>query len=184
VSKTKRFSKRYSEQSPYTVKISPENAHFTSRDTKVKNQEEEAVKMALLDSGINSYYEYGEFALPKNHAYLPDFITELRVNGKQVILEPHGNVTGKYLAKLNDFRNIYGFYVVIFLTRDPKRNISNGVNPKNYVDEFWSMPNLTNRNGDFKVATDIIKEKINFLIEKGKKSEEAECARLLRKKPS
>jgi predicted nuclease of restriction endonuclease-like RecB superfamily len=183
VSKAKRYSKRYSEQSAYIIKISPENDHFTSKDTKVKNMEEEAVKTALLDSGINSYYEYGEFALPKNHAYLPDFITEMRVNGKQVVLEPHGNVTVKYLMKLHDFKKIYGFYVVVFLTRDPDRNIGKGVNPKDYIDEFWAIPNLTYGGGDFKVATGIIKEKINFLIEKGKKSEEAESARLLRKQP-
>ena len=71
--------------------------------------------------------------------YTPDFLLrDLKINGKQVILEPHGHRLGGY-RKYKLFRDTFGesYYLILITRNDDIPNI-----PKESYDEIWPIEYL------------------------------------------
>ncbi len=125
--------------------------------TDVKSPAEEACKWALLERGVVAYYEVHTFPVSDGvHAYLPDFTLELTVNGKQVILEPHGfpsevhmtksakRVVRKrkraYLGKMGTFHEDYRSDLHLIIISN-----YNGKGLREVADEYWNIPIINAR---------------------------------------
>jgi hypothetical protein len=120
--------------------------------TTVKSASEEACKWSLLEHGVVAYYEVHTFPISDGvHAYLPDFTIELTVNGRQVILEPHGFPSGiyasrsaqraisernrAYTSKIGMFHKEYGSDLYLILISD-----HHGRSLAKIADEYWQIP--------------------------------------------
>ncbi len=116
---------------------------------------EDALKEILLELGIRSYYEPLQFAIghPRNKddVWPPDFVTDLRVGGKRVIIETHNSVDGTYKARLQAFLEGHGesYYLIVLQSRknfelpmEISRDPVDGINGNKYADEIWRLPGI------------------------------------------
>ncbi len=146
------------------------------QDTKVKSEYEKLFKTRLLALGVQVDYEPFSLLVGKNDGrgitYTPDFVTNLEINGKQVIIEPHcmlyhplGAIKAE-VTKLKMFKQAYKnrFYLVIASDMSLevlKFRVETDLN--RVIDEYWETP----QNRPLERAT--IKEKLEGLIRRAKR---------------
>lgn len=114
--------------------------------TKVKGPYENAMKYALLELGIPATYEIWKLVVQNGKTrvtYLPDFVTNLMYEGKQVIFEPHSMDWGQqydaaFREKMRTIADGYGERFHIVALRYP--SLESGIATENtYAHEVWSM---------------------------------------------
>jgi hypothetical protein len=138
-----------------------------STETQTKSQYEEMIKKLLIERNILSYYELVTFPVSKNRGYFPDFITNMFVDGRQVIIEPHGNCNPKWLDKMKAFKEEYGniFYVIVISQIEEKELASRlNANIKPYMDEYWHIPHLNGNPKNDRVVKSILESKMSEFI--------------------
>ncbi len=124
-----------------------------SAKTSVTTGYEYAFMDCLRQHRIKTYYEPFIMHLNVLHEvdhYVPDFVTELRVDGKRVIIEPHSMSTLTddeiHIAvdKYHRFRLRYGdgFYLIIASTIS-KEALNSRMNNRlpAFCDEYWLVQN-------------------------------------------
>ncbi len=135
-----------------------------SIDTKVKTDYEKMFKSLFLELDIRVYYEPFSLLVRKSEhreiTFTPDFVTDLWVGGRNVLIEPHSmryalqSSVIKDLKKLRSFREAFGdiFYLVVAsdLAGDPE----------DAMDEYWETPR-EKRGGR---ARENIREKLRGLL--------------------
>ncbi len=147
------------------VEIDPSDRHYLRTNSEVKDPRESAVKYALLDMNIPSYYEHMQYPLSNSKAYFPDFTTALIIDGRQVILEPHGNISLSYLQKLNEFIKSYGFYVVL-ISNKPFQYPEPKWHPGEFVDDYWYIKGFDNTSKSLNTSTGHVEKKLEKLLRK------------------
>ncbi len=134
-----------------------------SAQTEIKSVYENAFKGCLLEFGIGSSYEPFSFVvghyLDKTITYTPDFLTELTVKNRRVILEPHPmrymDRERMYmdLTKFNLFKKNYreAFYLIVASDLDkPVMDSKAGirVSLSDSLDEYWTISRVNATSGD------------------------------------
>lgn len=134
-------------------------------NTYVRGPYESSLKDVLLEMGIRSYYEPTDLEIYRIGSYKPDFVTDMRMNGKRVILEPH-RTNGKHGGlswnqKMLIVKDIYGclFYFIHINSWRVKRPLVLRFGEDKHVDERWNIPKI----GDPESWKKIIKDDINEL---------------------
>ncbi len=127
-----------------------------TRETRVKSRYEEVFRTCLLEADISSSYEPFRFYLHKYSegkeiTYTPDFVTELTVNGKTVLLEPHpmrsmprGQIV-RDLSKFHSFMELAGKQYHLVLASDlPPGMLKQYVHfqGNRFFSEYWQIPHL------------------------------------------
>ncbi len=158
-------------------------------ETVVHGQYEKAFKGLLLELNLTVWYEGITFEINKTDKYPPDFVTNLFVGGKQVIIELH-HANQQYLARMGRFRELYGdrFYYILVkscpegimgTSVEVGKNGSHG----EQVDEFWIMPSVreSGRNGYSDGGEQVWKDKMRrelgrFIDERADKCEDCDAA--------
>ena len=146
------------------VRIEKYSDSYLRTDKKLKNPREEAVKYALISLQVPSYYEYMTFPLQYGRAYFPDFITSIMVNGRQVILEPHGSIDYNYLKKLNEFILTYNFYIILISNKRVDDLIRYDGGPTAFVDSYWFIDGFENTEEDIIHSFRKIKRRLKKLL--------------------
>lgn len=119
-------------------------------NTEMKSWYEEVFKNSLLKLRINADYEPFSLLvgrhLRRDITYTPDFVTDLEIKGRRVIVEPHGmqfqslKKIDRMMAKLKFFRNGYKNHFYLIMASDlayeclKLRSISD---PREVIDEYW-----------------------------------------------
>ncbi len=134
-------------------------------DGYIKDYREEAVSKALLDNHRDAYYEFATYS-----NYKPDFITDIFVGKRQVILEPHVSFEKGYVRKLKKFCNEYTNFALIFIMPDKtyKSLDKNMVNEIKQFSTIWVVDKFLNNPEQMKHSENIISKKIRKLIDKNK----------------
>jgi hypothetical protein len=139
-----------------TVDINSARAEALLRaETPVKSMYEEAFKECLLDLGVRSYYEPFHLWVGPYHGrdltYTPDFLTELSLNGRQVLLEPHPLRLSKHyrihndISKFEKFKSMYGkrFYFILASDICDETIHHRSRTPiSKFADEYWEVPHI------------------------------------------
>ena len=98
--------------------------------------------------GLQFYMEYGDTIL----TYTPDFVLDERVNGKQVLIEPHGKkyIDKRFIEKMHAFEKSSAgrdYYNIIITDKMPKKPDKfkielrkYGYKPEDICKEVWSVP--------------------------------------------
>ncbi len=146
------------------IPIDTSSKKFLRQSSEVLNPREESVKRSLLDLGIGSYYEYMAYPLSNSKAYLPDFITSLAFNGRQVVLEPHGSISVEYMSKLNEFIKTYGFYLILISNKPYKSLLSSNANPDYYIDQYWYIKDFENTEDKIPKNSKAVKKNLKKLL--------------------
>ena len=150
---------------PAPVPVKAGNDKYLKQSLEIKNPRENAVKIALLDLGIPTYYEYMRYPSSNKKAYYPDFITSIFLNGRQVILEPHSTVNDtEYMKKLSEFINTYDFYLVLISNRSHRKLIEHDLDPEKFIDEYWFINNFSNDEQWVKQNSRKIKKRLKELL--------------------
>ncbi|MGC8710450.1 MAG: hypothetical protein ACP5RF_02475 [Candidatus Micrarchaeia archaeon] len=121
--------------------------HKISEGKRVHTGYESIFKEALLSESVPAFYELIAFPLHTGSVskkdekfYVPDFITGLFINGKEVIIEPHFSmlINLNYMKKLKAVREEFNFYI-IFASDKPEEEINTGKGLciRGFVDDFW-----------------------------------------------
>lgn len=139
---------------------------YLNQSLQTKNPREDAVKIALLNLGIPSYYEYRRYPLSNGKAYFPDFTTSLSFNGRQVILEPHGGIDNDYMKKLKEFIVQYNFYVVVISNKNISKLKQQSIDPRDFVDEYWFINKFENSESEIKYNSRKVEKKLKSLLRK------------------
>lgn len=116
----------------------------------------EASIAATLDiMGIGFSFKNTQFAINYRDTpltYTPDFIIDLTVNEKRVLLEPHGKryIDGKFIEKMHAFMSSTAssdYYIVLITDKMPKKPDKLKIELKNHkykkediCDEVWYIP--------------------------------------------
>ncbi len=121
--------------------------------TVVKSPYEQAFKECLLELGVKSYYEPFRLWVGSRQTitYTPDFVTELSIDGRRVIIEPHPMGGGAYYRMHRDLHKFRGFeskyrcayYLVLasdFSEETLRRNT--GMPLRAFTDEYWQIPHI------------------------------------------
>ena len=124
-------------------------------ETAVKSAYEEIFKECLLDLGVKSYYEPFSLWVGPCHGgdltYTPDFLTELSLNGRQVLLEPHPLRLSKHhrihndIMKFEKFKSKYGgrFYFILASDLCDDTIHERARTPLyKFSDEYWEVPHI------------------------------------------
>lgn len=169
-------------------------------NTETKGQYEKAMKELLIELNLLAWYEAIHFEVPKTgqtksnvtDMYPPDFITNLFVGGKQVIIELHG-ADQQYFARIGRWRQQHGdrfYYILVKSCLDNASEVAVQVGKTGehgeQVDEYWTMPKIREmRRGTFsKTGTQAWKERMReelgkFIEERTDKCEDWEAAAAL-----
>ena len=120
-----------------------------SQKTDLKSGFETAFRESLEAFGIRAHYEPFRFSVTCGNwrtQFTPDFVTDLRINGRRVLLEPHGMRMANSLkidqdlTKFGKFLENYGrwFYLVV-ASNLPMEVIPFriGHQPPKFADEYW-----------------------------------------------
>jgi hypothetical protein len=144
---------------------------------------EKTVRDALIDESITFLYEPLKFRIPKEdkigtweYTYTPDFLLNIRIEGKPVIIEAKGrkyfdeNIFTKYPLFLEQYGKRFYF---IIITDMPTENILEGVRKysgdKKIADEIWDVSHIhqgVNWENFKQEESAFIKVKIEALIAK------------------
>ncbi len=117
--------------------------------TAIKGPYEKASKEAFIELDIRAVYELHQFKMESNGTttvYLPDFLTNLVYNGKQVIFEPHTGgeyADSKFCRRVRKMREMHGERIYIIALRYPSPRAYEHTAPRHgeeYADEIWTMP--------------------------------------------
>ncbi len=124
-------------------------------ETLVKSMYEEAFKECLLDLGVRSYYEPFHLWVGPYHGreltYTPDFLTDLSLNGRHVLLEPHPLRLSKHnrihndLSKFERFKLRYGKEFYFVLASDMDYDVihhRSRMSLSKFSDEYWEIPHI------------------------------------------
>lgn len=134
----------------------------------IKDYREEAVSKALQDNHRDAYYEFATYG-----GYKPDFITDMFVGRRQVILEPHVYFGNDYVRKLKKFCNEYTNFSLIFIMPDKtyKSLDENLINEIKQFSTIWVIDKFLNNKEQMKHSENAISRKIRKLIDKNKSYE-------------
>lgn len=120
------------------------------RDTGTKGVYEAALKNVLLkigiDIGISSYYEPVRLVLPgREDPYIPDFLVDIEIRGRLVLLEPHPSKTRPHWKRrIRKARDLYGdyFYFIQVGRYTGSRSFVRLAEDQTIktVDELWTLP--------------------------------------------
>lgn len=104
---------------------------------------EKKIRKTLSRMDIPYMYEPERFPLERGVFYTPDFILpKHKVEGKRIILEPHGRMTRKDVYKFTLFRRIYGdryFFILILRGDDIRSYRVRGLLPDESYDDVWPI---------------------------------------------
>lgn len=124
-----------------------------SEKTVVKSIYEMVFKECLLEMGIGASYE--SFAVSVDagrdrwQTYLPDFIIEKTLSGRNVVLEPHDVLRRTRaevllaIGKYTDFKQRYGSTLYFVLASDVDARLlerASGMPICRLSDEYWRLP--------------------------------------------
>lgn len=150
---------------------------YLSSRTPIENVHERIFRDCLIDLGIRASYEPFRLYLRGNAkgstAYKPDFVTNLSVNGRLVILEPHlmkGGTVGRILDDINkfvEFKSIYKevFYLVVASDlNDFALKFRTSVPLKSYLDEYWEIPGKIGNDKEMSLAKGVVKSHLEGLL--------------------
>ncbi|MEM3296354.1 MAG: hypothetical protein QW696_00425 [Candidatus Micrarchaeaceae archaeon] len=138
-------------------------------ETHMKNDYEAVFKDVLLEfkgNGVEAYYELFTFPLQNKRGYLPDFTTNLTVDGKLVIIEEHASLDAEFLEKIGEFRDRYKIYMIVGTKSTVDVYTNQGLSMASYMDEFWYVPNNIKANIEAKTSKDALRSHINELMKK------------------
>ncbi|MEM3626157.1 MAG: hypothetical protein QW144_01855 [Candidatus Micrarchaeaceae archaeon] len=142
---------------------------LASKEIHTKNDYEAVFKDVLLEfkgNGVEAYYELFTFPLRNKKGYLPDFTTNLTVNGKLVVIEEHASLDTEFLEKIDEFRKSYKIYMIVGTKSPIEVHMNNECNVTNYMDEYWYVPNNIKTSIDAKTSKEILRLYISGLIKK------------------
>ena len=123
-------------------------------ETLVKSDYEKAFKECLLDMGVKSYYEPfspGSGLSTEGIHHTPDFLTDLTINGRQVLLEPHPLRLSRHhriyndIVKFERFKSKFGqrFYFVLASDLcDETIHYRSRKPVSKFADEYWEVPHI------------------------------------------
>jgi hypothetical protein len=142
-------------------------------ETKMKSGYEELFKSCFLNLGMKVDYEPFSLVVGRyintEITYTPDFVTDLRIRGKLVLIEPHGmkyhshKQIAAQMIKLKLLRMAYPsmFYLVVASDLEPKTLRFRIMNdPWAIMNEYWEtqLPErgtMTRAREDAKIMTSI-----------------------------
>lgn len=152
-------------------------------ETKVKGRYEEIFKRCLVNKRISVDYE--PFSVFLGHSwrngnpaiYTPDFILTMKIEGKQILMEPHwfkmdGNPEefSNVFKRLSLFRHVVPnrYHIVLASNLRPSELRSRlAESPQNCFDEYWELERGTDRE-----TRQGIDRKLNDLLARSIKSEQ------------
>ncbi|MCL2134214.1 MAG: DUF2400 family protein [Candidatus Bathyarchaeota archaeon] len=115
-------------------------AHYQKLSRYKSGWEKETARM-LMRMHIPYGYETITFPLP-GEQYTPDFILDIEINGRKIVLEPHYEMNLKQSSKYSLFKQTYGhkFMLILLLKNDlitsfNKRNILTS----DVCDDIWPI---------------------------------------------
>jgi hypothetical protein len=105
-------------------------------ERKFKSTWEAIVAKALEKERIDYDYEPGFFQVRDQVKYTPDFVLNLLLNAKRIILEPHGIPDPVHFAKFTLFRKLRGsnFFLILIVKNEEIPRI-----PKDAYDDIWPI---------------------------------------------
>lgn len=137
--------------------------------TEVKSRFERIFKRAILDLGISSCYEPYRFKVMvpneqiQSITYTPDFVAELLVCGRQVILEPHSLLFQQRrdmhlsIRKYARFKEQWGSMFYLVLASDMEAGIIESIVQKPasaFSDEYWFIRHMEKAE-EFRSASEV-----------------------------
>ncbi len=145
---------RYNEQS--TARMAADLKSFSRplvQETKMQSGYEEVFKSVILELGLRVDYEpfslrLGNFA-GREMIFTPDFVTDLTMDGRQVIIDPHGmhnherDEIIRELARFRLFGSIYKkrFYFIMASDLGTQAlKLRTGATLGSVIDEYWETP--------------------------------------------
>jgi hypothetical protein len=101
-----------------------------------KSSWEKLVANCLRKEKIKYIYEPCRFPINNYLQYTPDFVLENAVNGKRVILEPHGVMKPEHFSKFALFRKTSGkdYFLILLVKNDLIPFI-----PRDSYDDIWPI---------------------------------------------
>jgi hypothetical protein len=153
-------------------------------ETVVKSLYEKVFKECLLERGVTAWYEPRNWVLGpfvgKTITYKPDFITDLTLNGRQVILETHpmaANTKDQLnndLFKFSRFKAQFGNKFYLIMASDLSEvviNFRSRIPLSDSVHEYWEMPyiRLSDTTGMSEAqAKEIVRSHIDGLLRRAR----------------
>lgn len=126
--------------------------------TRVRSTAERAVKFAILNNGVVAYYE-----LPRSSPFngVParsaDFTFRLTIDGRQVEVDPHGNMSDAWLVKFGESGSEHAWRIII--SDKPDNGISE------FADEYWQLTIMKKRPAeDYRAGMDALLKRMKDLV--------------------